>query len=316
MLELLIATYGSILWLVFKKFKLVPINQWTVVTSILIGLAGLLFLGVIFNYNLPVSKDARIYAYMTPVVPQVRGRVIEVPVQPNVPLKQGDVLFKIDPSPYRNKLDALDAKLTLAKKLLRDERSLLKQGAGKRDDMERYLRDVNQLSAQVADAKFNLDSTVVTAPTDGFVTQLLLKRGVMAVPLPFAPVMTFVHSDKPIFGASFNQQVLQVIEEGNDVEIAFTAIPGSIFKGRVKSILPAMAEGQLQASGKLISFAQPRRPGRFPVVIEIVDDMSDYNLPIGSTARVAILTNHQKWLHIIRRIIIRINSWENYLFIP
>jgi multidrug resistance efflux pump len=53
------------------------------------------------NYNHPFTRQARLYFYTTPIVPVVRGEVIEVPVQANVPLKKGDVLFRIDPRHYQ-----------------------------------------------------------------------------------------------------------------------------------------------------------------------------------------------------------------------
>jgi len=53
------------------------------------------------NYNHPFSNNARIYFSVTPVYAGVRGRVIDVPVNANVPLKAGDVLFRVDPSPYQ-----------------------------------------------------------------------------------------------------------------------------------------------------------------------------------------------------------------------
>jgi hypothetical protein len=59
----------------------------------------------------------------------------------------------------------------------------------------------------------------------------------------------------------------------------------------------------------------PQRPGRVPVVIEIEDDLSEYNLPIGSAASVAIYTGEFHVTNIVRRIILRMKSWENYLFI-
>jgi multidrug resistance efflux pump len=47
-------------------------------------------------------------------VPSVAGEVIDVPVMPNEPLKAGDVLFRIDPTPYEAQLRGLDAQLKLA----------------------------------------------------------------------------------------------------------------------------------------------------------------------------------------------------------
>ena len=50
-------------------------------------------------------------------MPVVKGRVIEVPVEPNAPMKQGDVLFKIDPRPYQYVVDQKKALLAEAEKM-------------------------------------------------------------------------------------------------------------------------------------------------------------------------------------------------------
>jgi multidrug resistance efflux pump len=60
----------------------------------------LFFILLLMNYNHPFTKEARYYFYTTPIVPAVRGLVVEVPVQPNTQLNQGDVLFRIDPRPF------------------------------------------------------------------------------------------------------------------------------------------------------------------------------------------------------------------------
>ena len=48
---------------------------------------------------------------MVQIVPQVRGVVVEVPVEANKPIKKGDVLFRIDPQPYQIEVDRLRASL-------------------------------------------------------------------------------------------------------------------------------------------------------------------------------------------------------------
>src|SRR6516164_756823 len=57
---------------------------------------------LIMNYNHPFTKSARIYFTTSPIMPTVKGRVTEVPVEPNVPL---DVLFRLDPRPYQYAVD-------------------------------------------------------------------------------------------------------------------------------------------------------------------------------------------------------------------
>ena len=53
----------------------------------------------------------RVIKYVVQVVPQVRGRVIEVPVEPNSAVKKGDVLFRIDPTPSSSRCNTLEAQL-------------------------------------------------------------------------------------------------------------------------------------------------------------------------------------------------------------
>jgi hypothetical protein len=102
-----------------------------------------------------------------------------------------------------------------------------------------------------------------------------------------------------------------------EAEIAFKAVPGRIFKGKVKYIIDVMAQGQLQPSGALIDpQAQERRTaGRALAVIEILDDISGYQLPGGVTAEIALYTDHWHHVAIIRRILLKMSSWMNFVFL-
>jgi multidrug resistance efflux pump len=86
---------------IFKIFR-IPVNQWTLATAALGGVFGLALLFITMAYNHPFSTNARIYFTVTPIIPSVKGRVIEVPVEDrtNQHLEAGEVLFKIDPKPY------------------------------------------------------------------------------------------------------------------------------------------------------------------------------------------------------------------------
>ncbi len=63
------------------------------------------------NVVAPTSTDVRVVKYVVPIVAQVKGRVIEVPVANNQAVKKGDVLFRIDPTPYQSEVRALEAQL-------------------------------------------------------------------------------------------------------------------------------------------------------------------------------------------------------------
>ncbi|NIO42668.1 MAG: biotin/lipoyl-binding protein, partial [Burkholderiales bacterium] len=71
---------------------------------------------------------AREYFVTTPIVSEVRGRVIEVPVEPNRPLKRGDVLYEIDPEPFETKIEGLEGRLVSARKQLKRSENLYKGG--------------------------------------------------------------------------------------------------------------------------------------------------------------------------------------------
>jgi multidrug resistance efflux pump len=109
---ILLGIYGFFVWLIFIKFKWLPWNIKSQVITAIIPIVGLTLLILLLNVYAPSSADVRVYKYTVPIVSQVRGRVIEVPVEEgNRPVKKGDVLFKIDPTPYQLTVNQLQAQL-------------------------------------------------------------------------------------------------------------------------------------------------------------------------------------------------------------
>ena len=151
---------------------------------------------------------------------------------------------------------------------------------------------VARLSAELADAQWDLDQTVTRAPAAGFITQVGLRPGMYVVPAPLRPVMVFVNTDKrdQQFTAAFQQNSLQRVKAGDEAEAAFDAVPGRVFKGKVSLVLDAIAAGQFAATGTLVDFGARTEGGRALAVIDIEDDMSPYQIPLGAAAQVAIYT--------------------------
>lgn len=173
--------------------------------------------------------------------------------------------------------------------------------------------NVVQLEAELARAEFELEQSVYRAPTDGYATQVFLHPGMMAVSLPLKPVMTFVHTDRKVFASSFDQIALQRVKEGDEAEISFAGVPGRVFSAKVQTVLKFMAEGELEPSGTLLTPKAPFGSGRVIAVLEPIDDLSAFALPGGATAEVAIYTDHWTEFALIRRILLRIRAWENFL---
>ena len=100
---ILLGIYCFFVWLIFIKFKLLP---WTTPWKVAVAIFPVVVLAatiLLLNIFAPTTTDVRVVKYVVPIVSQVRGRVIEVPVENNRPVKKGDVLFRIDPTPYESR---------------------------------------------------------------------------------------------------------------------------------------------------------------------------------------------------------------------
>lgn len=311
---LLILTYAAICIVIFKIFKL-PLNKWTVPTAVLGGVILIGTLIMLMNYNHPYAEKARKYAFTTPIIPAVRGLVLTVDATPNEPLEKGDVLFTLDPTPYRAVVDSLAAQLKSAKLDLDRAQQLLRRNAGTRRDRDLAQARYDDLRNQLVKARYNLNETVVRAPTPGYISQVFLRPGMMAVNLPLRPAMVFVHQESNAYVGWFRQNSLLRLEKGDEAEIAFDGIPGKVFRGEVDTILPILAEGQLQPSGTLVTDAA--EPGRIPVHIRITDPSFDqyrHQLPAGAYGQMALYSDHVHHVAIMRKILLRMSAWMNYLF--
>lgn len=373
---LLILTYAAICVGVFKVFK-IPLNKWTVPTAVLGGVVLIGALLLLMNYNHPYTDRALMLFSTVPIVPEVAGTVVEVPVKPNTPLAKGDVLFQIDPTPYKARLDRLNADLvstlesatgfeaelaaaigevgrataerdkakrdyaryadaskmktspfteqevTNARQALLAAEAQLRTAEAKRDAAQTKVDAqvggensvVVSLRAQIKEAQFNLDATTVRAPSEGFVTQMFLRPGVRAVNLPLRPSMVFVPKEQILVTAGFRQNSLLRVKVGDAAEVAFTGIPGSVFKGKVVKVIPVIANGEAQASGNLQGLRFNKDLDDIYAQIALEDDMSSYGLPAGVYAQVAIYTEHFHHVSILRKVLLRMTSWMHYLYL-
>jgi multidrug resistance efflux pump len=348
---ILLLIYSFFVWLIFFKFKWLPWNIVSQVIVVTIPIIALAMIILFMNIVAPSSSDVRAMNYVIPVVPRVTGQVTEVPIEPNRPIKKGDVLFKIDPVPFEatvkaaeatlrgakdqlnnatNKKAALTPRIDLAKKRVEQFTALATTGAGKRADLEQAQSDLGNLQseflaadatesqaraqiskseADLINAKFDLDGTTYLAPANGRVANLALRPGVRAAQLPLAPVMSFIEEDDPWVLAFYHQNELRYVEPGNEAEIFMEMYPGRIIKCKVDSILWATAQGQMPISGNLPN-TQPMAAPEQRIAVRLLIDGKDKGLFLAAGARGhgAIYTEHGKFLHIIRKVFVRVST--------
>jgi multidrug resistance efflux pump len=166
---ILLIIYSVIVWLIFFKFKLLPWNITSQVSVVTIPIIALTVIILFMNICAPSSSDVRAQNYVIPIVPRVTGQVTDVPIEPNRPIKKGDVLFKIDPVPFEaasnaaqatlrgaqdqlnnavNKKASLTPRIDLAKKRVEQFTALSATGAGKRADLEQAQSDLGNLQSE------------------------------------------------------------------------------------------------------------------------------------------------------------------------
>ena len=413
---LLLGIYSFFVWLIFIKLKLLPwTTPWKVGVAIfpVVCIAALLLL---LNIFAPTTSDVRVVNYVVPVVSQVRGRVIEVPVENNRPVKKDDVLFKIDPTPYQNEVHSLEARLVseqakvnadrarlgevqarladaepterqlneqlneatgkarqlaasldLARMRVKQNTELVSTGAGNRFDLEQAQTNVEELTAQLAaaraseqqikeklsgrvngelatvaevrsqiataeaqvkvsqaqvdatraqleTARWDLSQTTVRAPGNGTMVNVQLRPGFFVAGIPFNEVMTFVDNEYQIF-ALFGQNELHQVEPGNEVEITLDTYPGRVIKAHVDSVIWAQSQGQVDDTGELPRTVFNPPPGRFPVKLVVGEHDRSLFLAAGARGSAAIYTEHLTLVHIIRKVLLRVASYLDYIII-
>src|SRR6187399_3039259 len=108
---ILLIIYSIFVWFIFFKKKWLPWNITSQVIVVTIPIFALTVIILFMNIVAPSSHDVRSMNYVIPIVPRITGTVTEVPIEPNRPIKKGDVLFKIDPVPFAATLKAAEATL-------------------------------------------------------------------------------------------------------------------------------------------------------------------------------------------------------------
>lgn len=163
------------------------------------------------------------------VRPRVAGAVQAVHFREGALVKQGDLLFTVDPAPYAAEVDRAEAQVVAAQARLsyahsemeRSQRLWEERAIAQREHDERVNArreaDANLRAAQAAlqSARLNLGYTQVRAPVAGRVGRIEVTQGNLVASGAGAPVLTTLVSVSPIY-ASFDtdEQVVTRALEG------------------------------------------------------------------------------------------------------
>ena len=331
MIALLSLIYGSFYLLFFKKLKLFAESVRNI--SIFVGIGVVLIGAIVYAWwtFAPTTVDGRMFQYVIPIVPNVKGVVVEVPITGLQVVDKGDVLFRIDPTPYQFTVDQLNASIdqAVAQRQLAEiqvERAagLVRASAGAQSQLDQWNAElaiaqasIASFTAQLGNAQWQLDETVVRAPYQGFVFNLQLRPGNFVTSIPMASSMSFVSTEINTLLASFSQSAIRYISVGDEVEMVFRGKPGKVYAGTISRIARGSGSAQLSASGQMVTLTGQPENSRWAVVIDFDDVAEAATIPQSSGASiVAVYTQKGKPVHVISKVVMRMNAWMGYLTSP
>jgi multidrug resistance efflux pump len=168
---IILCLYLVALWVLFSKFKLVRWGWLSGTISIAVGIFLLAAFLALFNYLTP-SGRVTVTGRVVEVTPNVTGQIISIPVKPNVPVKQNDVLFQIDPAPFQYKVTQLQASFAAAKQQTEILKSNYEQAtatvaglAAQAAYNKKRLADIQTLAADEANTQFQAQDKQVQYET-------------------------------------------------------------------------------------------------------------------------------------------------------
>jgi multidrug resistance efflux pump len=155
MIVFLTLIYVAVLF-VLIRVKILPDTKATWATTGVWMLLLLIFLFIPMQWGAP-SGPVRIMTRVVQIVPNVAGQVVEIVAEPNVPMKQGDVLFRIDPVPFQQVVDIAEANLVRVQAQSKQDLEALKTAQA----------SVRQATAQedLAQSRYDDDKKLVDSGT-------------------------------------------------------------------------------------------------------------------------------------------------------
>jgi multidrug resistance efflux pump len=313
MIVFLTLIYIGVLFLAVK-IGIIRMNSFWKISPVLWMVLLLFVLFIPMQWGAPAGA-VRMYQAVIEIVPSVTGEVTDIAVKPLQPVKKGDVLFSIDPTQYQASVDRFKAQIAFSAANLERAIELMDRAVGRQLDVDLYRAEVDSATAQLNNAEWELERTAVRAPGDGKVVALSLRSGQRVSNLPVRSWMAFAEDDSSRLAVGIPQSRLRYVTPGQEAEVVLRIFPGRTLSARVLGIIDINSAAQLQPSGLLPqvpSMADPALP--FAVILELDDSsIKLHEIPGGAAGTAAIYTESVQTTHIIRKVMVRMETWLNYI---
>lgn len=247
---IVLAIYGGLIWLIFFQFELLPWKRSTQALVSVIGLVIVLVVVGLLNTKTP-SGRVTVVAKVNQIAPVVGGVVADVPIEANVPIEAGAVLLELDRRPFQYAVDEAEANVRLAAITLERQETVLERSASvSKQDVDESRATLARAEARLDMARYNLEQSVVRAPSDGVPTSIGVSVGDQAQ--PNAPVIPFIRTDSLFLAGVFSQNGLSAMPAGTEVRVVFNRLPGQIFDTKVVGSVSGTSTGQIPIGADLL----------------------------------------------------------------
>jgi multidrug efflux system membrane fusion protein len=255
--------------------------------------------------------------------PEVSGRIMEVRFQDGQMVKQGDVLFVIEPAPFeaaverdRATLESAQSKLVRAQLDQTRGNQLIKDHAIAQNDLDNYNNtvrvaqaDVDNAQAQLKQAQIDLDHAYVTAPISGRASRAEITVGNVVQAGISAPLLTSIVSQDGIY-ADFEvdeQTYLDTIRNsasGNaeeqliPVQLVAAGDTSHVYTGFMQSFDNRIdpSSGTIRARAKFANSDGTLVPGMF-VTVKLASSRDDVALLVAD--RAVSFDQNKKFVYVV-----------------
>jgi multidrug resistance efflux pump len=251
----------------------------------------------------PWTRDGRVRADVVEVAPDISGLVTSVAVTHDQAVRRGQPLFVVDRERYALALRQAQATVAAQQATLAQARRETARNRGLGDLVaaevtEQSQARVDQGAAALAQAiaardvaALNLQRTLVTAPTDGVLSDLSLQAGDYVT--AGRPVLGLIDSQSIRVEGYFEETKLRGVRVGQPVTVKIMGEPG-ILHGHVQSIAAGIEDRDRTSGSNLLpnvnpTFSWVRLAQRIPVRVRLDEAPKDLALISGRTATVAIV---------------------------
>jgi RND family efflux transporter MFP subunit len=296
-------------------------KYWVTGTIVLIAALVLVFKYRNYVQN-PWTRNGQVCAEVIQIAPRISGPIVKLAIKDNQFVKAGDLLVEIDPRTFQANLDQARAAVQQAESVIKEidseieknaaeferQQELLPQKATSQKSVERAeanyevslqkregaLASLAQAQAALRQAALDLEFTQITAPVDGYVTNLNLRVGSNAV--ANQPALALVDVNSYWVYGFFKETSIRKVSPGDQAIVTLMAYPDQPIEGYVDSLGWGIAQQDGSTGFDLLPNVSPtfewiRLAQRVPVIVYLRDVPKEIQLRVGTTASVLVKTD-------------------------